>query len=971
MAVRDAPISRVQLRSQVARYTRTTRGWGAYDIMSELSGEMEETLIGVAGAAWGQYKGMWASWWPIDGNIDEPGVHLISDPVNAMIVTPRVDNSQRLDLTAFDIEGDFTDNWCDYLRDFDGNAVMGMFNAAPPLISGTVGYTRLKSRFILPRDPMFAIRLWRSMPAENITAEGRYQMSTQIQFGMVEEQPSADRPQFAEEPGYEVLIKIPYEREPEIWYRHLTHTGNTWRIMPGKTRRLQWASTPTPRNMPNAQFTTLWIGAFRNGIVLSGDKFQDNFTYVEFPIHAEPIDDQHQIYKNIAARRWNGREVDGQIHHVSSGKVQVGHNGGMYFVQFLPLQTAQHTTDGDGVETILSHHLIGPLHNAGYAKPGAEYTMEPEELVMQARKRHKPQPRGTENPAFMNDPTKYNQEAKILLVDLSQSLAPDPGDPDSGDWFHQYNLRATRDTSGEPPRIHLREWMAQFGPTRWAYQFVRAYRNNGMQKYKVLADEDDVNTDPVGLTTFYTHLTPELYAVNVAEFPRIVENLSPGTERLDHLAPSIGYSFPPDAHGAECRTTFDNLKGEVRELPLRGSNEVTIELGYHYDDDTVEYTQVLTGILRDHRAHEAALTNPVIVPRIPDFMEILAQTGSDGLTPCFDGWPVWRVFQWVLRRCGFHDSEMGIVQDAQGHFSVDMTDVTKGIEETEGYTTIGHPEEPLWRPARNADWISFLNEVARHDFDADFWFDPDGTFTKGCRYCRRRRDGSADPDISNDPLGANPSRHVETIGPNSTGCVAYDKVRVGDSVGIDYDLYTKGSDLITAGVPLFESEIASIEVHRYVGDRKRFANSVVIQAPDRTSTNTLAKRRRGEQAQPLTAIAEDRDSISNPLAENFAHGEATFSRDEEMAVNQGTINLMARRDLARLSATNKYIEVELLSLNQAVKKGMVFRINGGDMSSVDNDVFRVEYVEHAIPTQTIRDSHTRFGGVYLRTEVPA
>jgi len=136
------------------------------------------------------------------------------------------------------------------------------------------------------------------------------------------------------------------------------------------------------------------------------------------------------------------------------------------------------------------------------------------------------------------------------------------------------------------------------------------------------------------------------------------------------------------------------------------------------------------------------------------------------------------------------------------------------------------------------------------------------------------------------------------------------------------------------------------------------------------SGNSLTRRSRGEQAQPLTAIAEDVDSISDPMAVNYAHGEALYSREEPMIANQAALNLMARRDLARLSSTNEYIEIEL-PLNAEAQKGMVIRVNGGDISDVRDHVFRIEYVNHTIQTQTISGSRTDIGAVYLRTEAPA
>ncbi|KKL88706.1 hypothetical protein LCGC14_1922000 [marine sediment metagenome] len=82
MANRDAPISRVNLRSQVARFTRTTRGWGTNDIMSELSGDMQAQFAR-PGDPVEAYRGMIPTWWTVGGAPVRQQVRLIEDPVNA------------------------------------------------------------------------------------------------------------------------------------------------------------------------------------------------------------------------------------------------------------------------------------------------------------------------------------------------------------------------------------------------------------------------------------------------------------------------------------------------------------------------------------------------------------------------------------------------------------------------------------------------------------------------------------------------------------------------------------------------------------------------------------------------------------------------------------------------------------------------------------------------------------------------
>lgn len=959
MPERKTPISRIRLRSQVARWAhqvatpvppeptpdkRRYRGWGQKDVLANLVGEMEE-YIAPSGSSEG-YKGMIPEHWQIldtrTGQYKkvEPAVHLISDPVNAMIVTPWIDNSQRLDLTAFEPIGDYQGYWNDYVRDFEGIAVTAMIRATPPLLSGAIGYTGLQSLFALSRNPIFAVRLWRGLPGATISADARRHLRTEITFGLLS---SALQSELEETHGHSVSIQIPYDGRIKVLYKHLAQTGNDWKPMLGKTRGLNWGSTTTPQGMPNAQFATIWIGCFRSGIVISSDRFQDDLMYLQFPISTAPWEDPLLVSASETDLMFSGAQVDGVVHDVPAGHLQARHNAGMWFFSLLPLLSYA------GTDTA---KLWGPLHDARYPlrDSGGSIVLDTEELVLQAQRRHKIQPPGAYNPGIYN--ADENLEGRVLVTDVT-------GTTDAT-------------SRAQATRTMKREWRAEYQPTKWAHRFQRQYgaaRNLPMQQYQTLGD--DPLTAEAGYGTFRTHVTPELYTVNKGEFARLVSVDTPIETDVHHLAPSVGFAIAPDAHGAECQMVLDNTQAEVRELRDQGSREITVELGYELDDNTTEYSRVLTGLILDSVASESALAMATVVPRVLDFQSVLARATADGMLPCFDGWAVWRVFQFILRRAGFSDNEMGIGLDAGGNLVPDMTNVTQGIEDTNAYLSVGPPEKSLWLFAPNTPLATVLRNVAEYDYDATYWWSPTGVLTKGCRYCRRRRDGRVGQAVPSDPQ--HPQRHVEPAGSNSSGCIAHDIVRSGDAQGIDHELYSVVSDLASGGVSYVGPEILSFQVEnvRAWGQARGFANRIQVTAPNRSSANVLYRRQRNASADVVTAIIDDPGgSIDDPLVGTYAHGEVIDHVYDERLMHEADAVRKARELLARRASTTEYIELEL-PCNPQIAIGEVFRVHGGDIgTNVRNHVYRVTYVEHDMPSQNPIDCRTRLGGIYLRTEAP-
>lgn len=887
MPDRQHTTSRINRRDPDLRYTRAFRGYGTLDIMAEWAEEMQEYVIT---GDLTDYKGMVPSYWEIGGERLESAIQFVPHPVNAMIVTPWTDNSQRLDLTTFDIDGDNQNHWCDFVRDSEGHVINFMFNAQPPLTQGVLGYTSLLSRFALPRNPLFAVRLIRFQPADSVTDAARRQLATTITFGILTQ---GLQDEIGETKGAMVRLVMPFGAPAQLWWKHDTYTGNEWEPMLGSPQSLRWGSMGgAPTGMGNAQFATIWVACLRGGVAVSTDRFRDEVFYQRFPV----IESQQDVGKI-----WAGYQVEGWVPDVPAGFVRLGNNAGFWGCSFLPLLF------GNGEDAT----LYGPLHEVGYEDPG----FLAEEKVLQARTRRKTQPIAAASDAY------------VQVEDVS-------GTPGA--------RRATDNTK--------REWRATFVETQWSHTFTRAGQQVPMQRYSDIS--------PIAFTC---HVSPELYSVSMAELPT-VEGSGAYAETALVGVQAVSCVSGADSRAVVGQLVLDNEFAEHREMRIQGAQEVTVELGYALDDGTTEYTQILTGILSDPIATDEPITISTIAVSVPDFMAILTAANTDAMLPCFDGWPVWRALQFLLRRAGFADAEMGIVIDASDHYTVDMTDVTKGIEDTGAYLSMGPPEDPLWEPDANNPLDGLIARIANYDSDGEVWFHSDGTFTKGCRHCRRRRDGS-------DPNGAHhPHRHQ---GPNSTGCQAYDVVRAGNAQGVDIELYSPVSELVSSGETYFGNEIRSMRTWNVRGDRRRFANRVQVWGPKQSGAKTVASRRHGDPTTTIAAVVHNLDSIEEPGRANYAHGEILHAVHEPALMSEGEAKGLARQLYARLSVTTERIEIEL-PLNPAIQKGQVFRVHGGDISlDVRDHVFRVEFVEHQTPAIGLLECSTTIGGVYLRTEVAA
>lgn len=950
MPERTIPISSVALRDTVLRYqfqedaqSRRIRGWGAYDVMAELVGEMAEW---VAGSAAEDYKGMIPSWWHSGATRLEPSVLFASDPVNAIIPAMWHDYTQRFDLTAFDLTdpsppygnfGDFKDNWCDYVTDFNGASVNIMFNSVPPLLGGTIGYTGMRSRFALPQNPMFAINLWRGAPGQDVTTANRREMKTGIRFGIQTQGliDKYDKQMDSWERKIEIWVQLPYDGHIRVWWRAMSGGTTGWEAMQGEERTIDWAgSVATGGKMPNAQYATIYIGCIRGGIAVSTDRFNNSIAYFTFP------DVQMRGTRQLQPVE---RKDGGPMPVVPQGFMELEHNAGMWAFSFFPLTALD--ADGNFAK------LWGPLHDAGYSRGYTTGTPpnevfypyhNAEEKIYQGRVAGKRQPRviDTEDDDY-RDPNDKTVDATIEVSEASAN-------PD-------FANRATDATKTD------REWHALFRPAEWQYTYNHRYAQCSMQRYQAVGE------DPLGLrVAFNTHVPPELYAVNSAEWPLLETVSSPAETNISHLVHSITYAAPLDEAQARCDIVLDNTMAELRELRLQGAREIVVGLGYELDDDSTEMTNLITGVVREPVAEESVLSSATLTIQAPDFVTLLNRNVADGRLPSFDGWHVWKVFWFLLRRAGFDDSEMGVIV-TDGHFTIDMTDVTQGLEDTRKYLSVGPPEENLAQPDAEVPLRSYLANLAEYNYDGILWMSPDGIVTTSCRHCRRRRDGSQDPSHN-----THPARHTDDDGPNSFGCQAYDDVRAPTVPGIDHELYSPASELVSAGVPFFGQEILSIRVWNTQMDRRRFANRVQVTVPLWISATGFSRRQRGATARPISAVREDKASITDPLATNYAHGEVMYNhRGEPWLVGQADVNRRTRELLARFSNTTEFIEVEL-PFNPQIAKGHVFRVHGGDISlDVRDHVYRVLFVDHRLPSPGTARCRTHIGGVYLRTEIAA
>jgi hypothetical protein len=414
---------------------------------------------------------------------------------------------------------------------------------------------------------------------------------------------------------------------------------------------------------------------------------------------------------------------------------------------------------------------------------------------------------------------------------------------------------------------------------------VRVWRAE-LQPYEHTQTDAGIDPDtgePIPLTT---HLSPELYAVQIGEYADVrVAEAPESTDITDDVKEIIGESAA-DLHTSEYALSLDNHLG--RYADLRDYRRVKIELGWRYDDETNDRAPIFAGHVVEPKPEVGPGGESGLIVPLLDAMIRLRDEKCDGRAPVFDGWTTRQVFQWVLDRCG-------------------VPRVRQDLEDTGVRLSMGPAERPMWQVEHGRPWVDFLAEVARYDYNAGFFFDETETFIKACRYCRRKR--TAD-DVA------------QHSGWNAPACPRTP----------DWELYTRGEE---APEPDAAGEIVSIEKPRLtLPGRDTFANYVAVAGVD-----SAGRRVRG--------IIYDPASVGDPASESFVGWRKMHVEAMDYYTTQAVANQVAAERFAELAHKPEYVGI-VTPMRPQMKVGHVVHVNGGEDVGANDQLYRIVAVRHRL-----------------------
>ena len=404
--------------------------------------------------------------------------------------------------------------------------------------------------------------------------------------------------------------------------------------------------------------------------------------------------------------------------------------------------------------------------------------------------------------------------------------------------------------------------------------------------------QQDVGTDPdTGESVdFRTTVSPELYSVQIGQYPELEAGDEPASE---DLTPSVisaagqqrGSSMGTTGSAAHYRLALDNQDGSLTDL--QEYRRLSLKLGWHLDNDTDDLSQVSSGYLVEPQLDIAPGGESLLHVEMLDPMIRLRDEKADGRSPVFDDWSIKAVFQWVLDRCGLHRSE-------------------QNLETTGTYLSMGPPEEPLWQVEPGRPWIDFLQQVAAFDHGAALFFDENGTFVKVCPYCRQMR--TAENVLTHDGTEA-----------GSCDCT------------VSWELYTRST---AAPDPTEPGEILRLSKLRESLAGADYKNYTMVAGLD-------------GQGRPVRSVAYDADSLYDPASSRYVGWRKMEVYEVRGICTQAQANQLATELMQQLAPEPEHISL-VTPLEPDLKIGQVLRVNGGEVAGVNDAKYRITEVEHHV-----------------------
>jgi len=437
--------------------------------------------------------------------------------------------------------------------------------------------------------------------------------------------------------------------------------------------------------------------------------------------------------------------------------------------------------------------------------------------------------------------------------------------------LHQVAVRDnTAEVSGLEP--HQRTWQAELTP-----HLHTCY---------------DVGTDPdTGASVdFHTAVSPELYSVQIGQFPELQTGAAPTSEDLTSKVISVtgrqrNSGIATTGSAAHYRLALDNQDGSLADI--REYRRLGLKLGWHLDDDSDDLSQVASGYLVEPRLDIAPGGESLLHVELLDPMIRLRDERADGRSPVFDDWSVKAVFQWVLDRCGLHRCE-------------------QNLEDTGTCLSMGSPEQPLWVVEPGRPWIDFLQQVAGFDHGAAVFFDENGCFVKACPHCRRLR--TAEDVLTHDGTEAGSCESTVT-----------------------WELYTRST---AAPDPTQPGEILRLSRLRESLAGADYRNYVMVAGL-------------GASGHPVRSVAYDAESLYDPTSTRYVGWRKMEVYEVRGICTQAQANQLAAELMQQLAPEPEHIAL-VTPLEADLGIGQVLRINGGEMAGVNAGKYRICEVEHRV-----------------------
>jgi len=399
--------------------------------------------------------------------------------------------------------------------------------------------------------------------------------------------------------------------------------------------------------------------------------------------------------------------------------------------------------------------------------------------------------------------------------------------------------------------------------------------------------QENVGTDPdTGEPVdFQTAVSPQLYSVQLGQYPELLAGEAPSHEDLTSQVISVVGQQRGDGSAARCRISLDNQDGSLAQF--QEYRQISVSLGWHLDNGEDELCPVLRGYAVEPELEIAPGGQSLTHIEVLDPMVRLRDEKADGRGPVFDYWSIKEVFQWVLDRCGLDRSE----QD---------------LEDTGMQLSQGRPEDMLWRVEPGRPWIDFLQQVAAFDHGAALFFDENGHFVKACPYCRQKR---------------TPQDVVTHDGTEAGAC----------DCTVSWELYTRSK---TAPDPTKPGEILRLARLRESLASADYKNYVMVAGMD-------------ARGRPIRAVAYDADSLYDPSSDRYVGWRKMEVYEVRGVCTQARANQLAVEQLQYLAPEPEHISL-ITPLETGLKVSQVIRINGGEPAGVSGEKYRISEVQHHV-----------------------